>query len=114
MSKSDRINIRVVKCIRKLAWLSLCAIFLASCKSSPISKYNYEAVEIGMTLMQVEAILGPGQQIPAKNLPTTTGMTPVVHGEQYFEWQDKDADREIIVAFSRGKVCDKWYWEPSL
>jgi hypothetical protein len=70
-----------------------------------------------MTLSQVEAILGPGQRIEADRVPQGTqegNSVPVVHGNEYFEWEIKEVGIEIVVALSNGKVCDKWYWEPSL
>jgi hypothetical protein len=37
----------------------------------------------------------------------------VVEGEQFYLWNG-DTNLEVWVGLRDGKVCDKWFWAPSL
>lgn len=89
----------------------------------PISERGFKKIEIGMDLDMVEAILGPGEQIPAGSVTQAPGspdarrrgnLDLVVDGDQFFRWENAKYGRRIELGIRDGKVCDKFYWEPSL
>ena len=64
-------------------------------------------VQIGMTLAEVEAILGPGTQV--HSVPSYPSG-PVVRGEVFYRWTATAVyGEEAIVGFKDGVVVDKWY-----
>ncbi len=74
---------------------------------------NYNKITIGMDLPQVEMILGPGTEITKGQVPRMGGsQTGVVLGTHFYRWTYKGIC--MVLGFNNGKVCDKWYWEPSL
>jgi len=87
---------------------------LSSCHTSQVNETNYDKIKNGMTLTQVEAILGPGQSIPQVEVPTTTGGIPFVRGDEVHCWKDGETGSRILLGFSSGRVSDRSYWEPSL
>jgi hypothetical protein len=76
-------------------------------------KYRYR-VKAGMTLAELEAVLGPGQ--PEEAPPGTPdwkgGSVPLVRGDEFYVWEH--GGLEIWVGLRGGKVCDKWFDAPSL
>ena len=60
-----------------------------------------------MTLIEVEAILGPGTKVDA--VPSyQTG--PVLRGDVFYQWTATAVyGEEAIVGFTNGVVVDKWY-----
>lgn len=83
----------------------------------PASAARYDQIEIGMTLGQVEAVLGSGKEIPATQVPLVGNrMEPAVKGTRFYRWINRgdELGAQIIVGFDNDRVCDKWYWEPSL
>jgi hypothetical protein len=95
-------------------------LLITSCRTSrdrPASVATYSQVEIGMTVDEVEAILGRGKEIPRSEVPLLGGpMRPAVEGTSFYRWKDEAnaMTPEIVLGFENGKVCNKWYWEPSL
>jgi hypothetical protein len=116
---------------------------LLYCPPGRFSYCNYQRVQLGMTLPDVEALLGPGTEIGRDRLPVVVRPAPgvvvppdppggpyrtvrdypvvevpVVDGDRFFRWEADapwlQSGAYIIVAFRDGKVCDKTYWEPSL
>ena len=90
-------------------------IFLR-CPGGEVSWCNYKKIERGMTLEEVEVLIGRGEKIERLSVPETPDG-PVVTGETFFEW--KETPREfggtrIVIGFVKGKVIAKSYWEPSL
>jgi hypothetical protein len=103
---------------------------------------NYQRIEVGMTLEQVETILGPGQKIHPGDVPTyrrevpppgvkyeppgptvtayryPTKEVPVVEGDRFYRWLEHpdrpNSTSFIVVAFRDGKVSGKFYWSYSL
>src|SRR5207302_1670877 len=100
---------------------------------------KYDQVQVGMTLTEVESILGPGSQISAKDLsgklitkpgfveppdppggpPRTVRMAPAVvvpevQGDQFYQWWNPDHSEYSLVGMRDGKVCDKTFWQTSL
>jgi hypothetical protein len=65
-------------------------------------------VQLGMTLAEVEAILGPGTLV--KGVPEYQGDVPVVRGDVFYRWTATElSGEEFIVGFKGGVVFDKWY-----
>jgi hypothetical protein len=116
---------KVLLVLPLLALIVLCLSLVLSCQNGTVSYHNYIKIREGMTLGEVEAILGPGVEIPKSRLPETPDFTepdpekrskPVVTGEQISRWSKGriPGETEIIIGFKDGRVCDKWFWEPSL
>jgi hypothetical protein len=96
-----------------VALVVIASLILAQCRRGVISECNYGKIRPGMTVSEVEAILGSGQELEGKYVPYThTG--PVSSGERFFKWEDRTTARKVWVGIRSGRVCDKWYWEPSL
>ena len=101
-------------CLSLVAWLD---------RIGMSSYANYERIQPGMTLSEVEKLLGgPGTEKLQNQLPQVVDWTvplgspnrlkTVVSGDQYFRW--KNDDEEAIVSLRRGVVSEKWYYKPSL
>ena len=74
---------------------------MVGCRSPGVSKDNYERVRMGMTLAEVEKILGPGTGGPA-----TAGRLRHMGGRGAVHfWQD--GEKKIVVIFQDGKAIDK-------
>ena len=75
---------------------------------SKVTKANAELIKSGMTVKQVEAILGPGKPLPASEYPTprTRGQARIKQilerGGKGLKWED--GRKMIIVVFRGGKV----------
>jgi hypothetical protein len=100
-----------------LAVLVFGLYFLEECRSGKISECNYKKVEIGMTVKEAEAILGPSQEIGMELVPGTQDG-PVVRGERLFMWAKgvptPMSSRAVWVGVRNERICSKWYWESSL
>jgi hypothetical protein len=89
----------------------------------PISRRTFKKITLGMSLDEVEAILGPGRQIPVGSVTRGRGspsaretwnLDLVIDGDQFFEWRDDEHGKRIELGMRDGKVCDKFFWEPCL
>lgn len=109
-------------CLAVIAAL-IAAVACWSNRSGIYSEANYERIRPGMTLAEVEQLLGgPGFEVSEPELPHIVDRTvpvdhagrlkPVVSGERYMRWEDGYS--YIIVSFRGDGVAEKWYWEPSL
>ena len=68
----------------------------------PVYRWKLRNVSVGMSLTEVEALLGPGEDIEWTNFPGTP-----LHPSQAKYWADDDIG--ITVWFDRdGRVMDKW------
>lgn len=87
------------------------------------SHTNYERIRPGMTVAEVERLLGaPGAEVRERELPGVVNwdvpvdhpkrIKAVVTGERCLRWERGDS--YIVVSLRREKVAEKWYWEPSL
>jgi len=104
---------------------------------------KYRRIQVGMSVEEVQAILGPGTALNQTDVPTfvvavnpkdaeaakekarrsglpspTTRDYPIRHqyvveGDSILQWIGRTGER-ILVAFKGGEVCQKDYWEPSL
>ncbi len=100
-------------------------IYLVSvfwCYHGQFSHCNFQKIAAGMTLREVEAILGsPGIEVRESELPgivdwdapvdSPKRIKPVIAGEKYYRWED--GARYILVSLNNGAVREKNYWEPS-
>ncbi len=84
--------------------------------------YGYQTIHAGMSLLEVEQVLGRGVEIDQQELPTRVDFTepdpskrrrPVVTGRRFYRWEDGNG-RRVIIGINNGRVVDKSYWEPSL
>jgi hypothetical protein len=90
------------------------SLFL-SCPTGSVEEFNFRfRIRNGMTLNDVEAVLGPAKEIDRKHLPVEKDKGQVVQGERFFHWEYEPEGIEIYLGFRDGKVCDKWFWAPSL
>lgn len=89
--------------------LGSAAFFAAGCVFGPSRlELAGRRVQPGMTLAEVEAILGPGTLVEA--VPHTTGDVPLVRGDVFYRWTATQLyGEEFIVGFKGGVVFDKWY-----
>ena len=99
------------------ATLVLCLATLSGCKrNAKLTKANFDRINVGMTVADVEAILGPGELDPELNIgesSTVAGVVGVVGtldsvstGKskfQVYKWGDDK--RWIKVTFLQGKVA---------
>ena len=79
----------------------LMVLVIAGCSKSGVSKDNYDKIENGMTLAEVEKILGPDKK-GASGAATLGGLTG--KGATYV-WEA--GDKKITVAFKDDKVVSK-------
>jgi hypothetical protein len=136
--RKSLISLVVALTLVGLGWYAL-----LYCPPGRPCRCNYERVQVGMSLQEVEAFLGPGTEIGRDRLPGMVRpkpgvvvpkdppggpyrtqrdypveVVPVVQGDRFFEWPPArpplSGGLQIIVAFRDGRVCDKTYWEPSL
>lgn len=100
-----------------LAVLAEGILILVDCTSEKVTECNYGKLKIGMKVSEAEVILGPGQErakeaVPERRWPN--GMiVRAVSGDRFFNWYDRATAREVWVGVRNGKICDKWYWQPS-
>jgi len=81
---------------------------------SGMTEFNVRfRVRTGMTLGEVEAILGPGEPIKSSQVPLDYYNGPVVRGDTFYAWHPKDGT-EAVIGFKDRKVYEKWFWAPSL
>ena len=104
---------------------------------------KYKRVQVGMSVDEVQAILGPGTPIGQEKVPGIvvavnpadvdaslerarragrspptardypTRVKPVVEGDFILQWVNDKTGERILVAFKDGKVCEKDYWDPN-
>jgi len=109
--------------MRRLATLLIIGAIAASafwfCWPGRFSAYNIWRIRPGMTLKQVESLLGrTGEELTEKQLPVRQGDGKVVSGEKYYIWH-ADANGwwrgdYLIVSFESGVVKQTYYWEVPL
>ncbi|HLW68372.1 MAG TPA: hypothetical protein VKS79_23850 [Gemmataceae bacterium] len=88
--------------------------FFLWCPPKEVCECNYKKLKIGMTLDQVELVLGePGVEMPVNEVPRYPSG-PVVQGDSFYEWKGSINGIKVIVGIKDGRVCDKWYWEADL
>jgi hypothetical protein len=116
--------------MRKRSFLIVLVITLAIsalgawwCRSGTFSRWNFSRIRPGMSLEQVEALLGgSGQEIVESHVPgivdwnervdSPKRVKAIIAGERFFRWEEDGC--YIIVSLKAGVVFEKHYWEPSL
>lgn len=89
-------------------------------KPGVFSHANYARIHEGMSLADVETLLGePGRAVEERYLPFVVDrsveprkLKPVISGQEYYQWDE--GARYIIISLRDGVVAEKYYWEPSL
>ena len=104
---------------------------------------SFRRVQVGMSVDEVQAILGPGTQVAQVEVPTNvipvnlqdaidsadrarksnrspptfrdypTRLKPVVEGDYILRWVDSRTGERILVAFKEGMVCEKQFYDPN-
>jgi hypothetical protein len=75
-------------------------------------------IKEGMTLDEVEAILGPGTEVPSSPVVRCRGSDGqvtfrcVVEGKRLFYWE-RDGGA-FHIGLEGGRVCSKSFWAPTL
>jgi hypothetical protein len=88
-----------------------CAVLVAVVvfTRSKVTQANFERVQNGMSLKEVESLLGPGTEVPLH--PSVAKQKNYPKSATYVRWlrTDKDGYPEIVflVAFDDGKVIGK-------
>ncbi len=92
------------------ASLGLALVILAVLPSGPgVTKTNFSRIEKGMTLEEVEAVLG--RAADGEHVPIPVISAPIPCPPTLPEWVSSDGSR-VIVEFSDGLVTDA-YWQDS-
>ncbi len=98
------------------------AISVRLFRPGQFSRFNFERIDAGMKLSDVELLLGAaGVEIRADQLPGIVDWSvPVdspkrikvaIAGEKFYRWED--GARHILISLKADVVHEKWYWEPS-
>lgn len=89
---------RVIACV---VAMGLMAGLLVGCGGSKVSKSNFEKIQNGMTLAEVEKVLGKGTEAAGAGgaLGAVTGSAKIV------SWTE--GDKKITVTFANDKVVAK-------
>jgi hypothetical protein len=83
---------------------------LAYCPTGTAFEYTCRLrVHTGMQRAEVESTLGPGTPLAE---PPSTKEGSLVEGDEFYTWE-RDG-MVLYVGFRGGRVCDKWFWAPSL
>lgn len=102
---------------RHALWASIpavVAVFALSGCEQRVTSDNLALVKTGMTIDQVQDILGKGSELAEPNNSVAAGMVGSIPGagqrkqqvdRRVFQW--KEDRREITVTFENGKVVDK-------
>jgi hypothetical protein len=73
-----------------------------------VSQENYDKIQTGMTLDQVEQVLGPGEDQTASGVEiSSSGMAGRSREDRTKTYLWKDGAKQIIVEFEQGKVTAK-------
>ena len=90
--------------------LVVCCCLVSGCAKSKVTKENYDRVENGMTLEDVEAILGPGKLVGDGSLiAAQVGVDVTGGGRQSsaVEYVWESGNNSITVTFRQDKVAGK-------
>lgn len=93
----------------------VCLLALGACGPT-LTQETFDQVQVGMTLEQVEEVLGgPGEKEVAGGFgATSAGITTYTSSEglseQVYVWKERARGGvEVIVKFKDGKVVTKWH-----
>ena len=85
----------------KLALLLTCTLILVGCGGNSITKDNYSEIKTGMTIAEVESILGSGTEQASSD----ASIGGISIDMKSMVWQDEM--KIISIMFSHGKVQSK-------
>jgi len=97
----------------KLAGVCVLCLLVPACGASKITKANYDKVQEGMTLQQVEGILGSGDKAGGDGsnvagqfgVDVTGGAPSPRSSTDDYAWES--GQKKITITFSQGKVIRK-------
>jgi hypothetical protein len=82
-------------------------LLLVAC-GGDISHENYDKIQTGMTMDQVEQILGPGEDQSSSGVEiSSAGMAGKSREDRTKTYLWKDGSKQIIVEFEQNKVTNK-------
>jgi hypothetical protein len=121
---------------KRIAFLGVGLLVLAVSLSVPwfdptgkFSRGNYLRIQAGMSLEEVESLLGgPGKEITEAEVTQVVDwdvpvdsprrLKPVISGERLYKWREHPeipfGGSYILISVVGGKVKEKFFWEPSL
>jgi hypothetical protein len=96
----------------RIALVLMVAFYLPGCGKSKITKANFDSIQVGMTLEEVQGILGTGKKQEgdgagvAAQFGVDVGVTaPRAKGPDEYVWES--GEKKISVFFANGKVVNK-------
>ena len=94
--------------MKKCLTLAASVLLLVAC--SKVSEENYDKVTTGMTLSQVERILGKGDQDTTGGVSISSGgvmggSSSANSRRQTYTW--KDGQKQVVIEFMDDKVLNK-------
>ncbi|HEV3203525.1 MAG TPA: hypothetical protein VGY77_04040 [Gemmataceae bacterium] len=96
----------------RMALLLMVALILPGCGNSKVTKANYDSIQIGMTLEEVQGILGTGKKEEgdgagvAAQYGVDVGVTASrAKGPDEYVWEN--GEKKISAFFANGKVVNK-------
>jgi hypothetical protein len=93
-----------------LTFLAGWCFLLTGCAKSKVTKENFEQIEIGMTLEEVEGILGPGKLVGDGSLIAAQAGVDVggiSRPSSAVEYVWESGNKSITVTFRQDKVAGK-------
>jgi hypothetical protein len=95
-----------------MSMLLMLCMLLSGCGKSKVTRTNYDSIQIGMTLEQVQEILGSGKKVEgdgagvAAQYGVDVGIAaPRAKGPDEYVWES--GEKKISVFFTSGKVVNK-------
>jgi hypothetical protein len=96
-------------------------------ESWSITRARYDSIRVGMTLAEVEQVLGPGKKVSPVEIPRS-GRQPALRGQAVYMWKEKEKERSgregeftpvsawrhVYIGFDEGLVCDKCWIDSTL
>jgi hypothetical protein len=99
----------VLRSVVAAGLLALCALLMGGCEDT-ITEENFEAITVGMSLSEVESVLGAGTREDSGGYGSSSGG--VITGgdssgssQQTYTWGE--TGRQIVVVFNNAKVQSK-------
>jgi hypothetical protein len=135
--------VRKLLLVVTLLGVALCGLIYAVCVADSPAFAAYKRIHVGMSIDEVQAVLGPGTRVNQEQVPTTVVAVnpadaeasrerarraggppqtardyparhqPFVEGDYILRWEIRDTGAIIFVAFKDGKVCGKHYYDPN-
>ena len=110
-------TVKIIVAVSSAICLTLvgCSLYWYCFAGKP-TECSFSRVQAGMTLAQVERILGPGHQVPRERVAQVqgplqadgTGLKPVVEGDTFFAWTG--GGDGFWISFKNGRVKEKYHF----